>query len=284
MRFSVGMTLFSLALAAAAPVEIPFATDSEEIRKLWLEGHRFELAGEFMKSSRLYEQIVERLPGESHPYWRLARNFYRFAKGLPMDDKRGRKHHFELTKRWASRGIDADPECAECFLYKFVGLSRLATTAGLFSSARHASEMAKLLDRAIELQPTFVDNDWNAELGNLYYAAGVFYRSVPNSAVLRWTIGVRGDLERSIDYLRKANEVTDLRIDYHVELGASLLCAATQMDDRERLAEGVEVLKRIPSLATLQTTDAIDREHAKIMIDAPKKACKYSREGWIEET
>ena len=262
---------------------LPFDTSDAAIAKLWRKGHALEFEGRYLESARVYEELAGRLPGVSHIAWRIARNRYLVAKGLPLSDRAGRLEQFQLTEDWAGRGIEADSACAECYLYKFIGMSRRATTQGLLSSAKNAKTMARLLDRAFELLPSHVDNEWNSELGNLYYAAGVFYRSVPEGSLLSWTIGVKGDLDRSIELLRKANEITDSRIDYHIELGATLQCAGSRRGRDALTAEGRKLLQAIPALPTRQPSDAVDREHAVILIERPDESCDYSREAWIEK-
>lgn len=269
---------------SAMAAEPPFASNDPALTGLWREGHAHELAGRYVESARVYEEIAGRLPAPSARLaWRIARNHYLAAKGLPLSDRKGRMARFELTEDWAARGIEADPSCAECNLYKFIGMSRRATTQGIMSSARNAKEMAALLDRAFELSPSHVDNEWNSELANLYYAAGVFYRSVPESSVMRWTIGVKGDLGRSIELLRKANEITGVRIDYHIELGAALQCAGSRRGKSAMTAEGRKLLEAIPGLPDVQPSDSIDREHAVLLIQGPDQSCDYSREAWIEK-
>ena len=275
------LALLAVAVAAGPmAAEVPFESTDAEVERRWAEGHELELAGEFAASSDVYESLVEKLPDEPHLYWRIARNHYRMAKQLALDAREERKREFTMTRDWAVRGIGADSECAECYLYKFIGSSRLATNEGLLASARGVKEMAATLDRAFKLGPTHVDNAWNSELANLYYAAGVFYRSVPDSRVMAWTLGVRGDRKRAIAYLRRANELVGLRIDYHIELGAALLCQAHEDDLPESRREGIAVLERIPQLADFQVTDAIDRRHARLLIQRPAEACSYTRESW----
>ena len=49
------------------------------------------------------------------------------------------------------------------------------------------------------------------------------------------------------------------------------------------MAEGRQVLERIPALPDVQPSDSIDREHAVILIQHPDQSCEYSREAWIEK-
>ena len=282
---AIALALGLAGAGASAAVEpqppLPFSISDPELEARFWTGHRLEKGADYLGAARSYEALASLLPGESHLCWRIGRAYYQHARSLPLEEKAKRLEYFTLTGEWAKKGSRIDPKCAECFLYEFVGMSRVATTQGIFSSARHAKEMAGLLDQAMELGPTHTDEDWNSELANLYYAAGVFYRSLPTSAIVSWTIGVKGDRKRSIEYLRKANQITDTRIDYRIELGASLLCAGVEASDDALLAEGRQVLAQIESLPDVQPTDALDRMAAPFLSAHDDQACDYSREAML---
>jgi hypothetical protein len=174
-----------------------------------------------------------------------------------------------------------DARCAECVLYQFIGLASAARIHGIWNSARRSAEMQRLLERAIELGPTWVDHEWNHELANLWFSAGVFYTVVPDSAVAQWTLGVRGDRGRAREYYRRALAITPRRIDYRMGLGPLLLCAGAR--EPELAAEGRSLLEGIAALPDFLPTDPIDRDHARILLASPARACDYSRDRWREE-
>jgi len=261
--------------------QLPGANDPETAKR-WVQGLALERDTKLLESNAVYEEIAEDHPDDAHTYWRIARNYWRHGELLPLDEKDERLKYFKLGRDWADRSLKLDPDCGPCHLFKYASMGRIATTQGIFTAARYASEMRDLLERGIELRPTYSDTPWNTTLGNLYFAGGQFYRITPDWFWLSWVIGVRGDKEKSVEYMRKANEITPYRIDYHKELGASLLCLGTEEDEPELIEEGIAVLKRIPDLRNLRTTDAMDREHALELIASPDRACGYSRDGWIE--
>jgi hypothetical protein len=142
--------------------------------------------------------------------------------------------------------------------------------------------MDELLRRGIELAPSHRDNDGNITMGNLYYAGSVFYRVIPEWWWLKWVIGVRGDREKSLGYARSAVALSELRVDYRVELGATLLCLGIEEDVPEFVAEGVEVLEGARRLDDFLSTDALDKAHASALMRFPERACGYSRDGFID--
>ena len=252
------------------------------LRALWAEGLELERREELLESTRRYEAIAEAVPSSVFIRWRIARNYWRYGERLPMDNKRGRLESFGAAKEWAERSLELDEECGECVLWQLAAMGRLATTGGVIKAARSASRIARLIERGIALRPTHVDNERNATLANLYYAGSAFYRVVPDWLWLRWVIGVRGDNHRALDYIQKAIAISSARVDYQVELGAVLLCIGTDDRDEARIEQGRAVLRRAMEIEDFQSTDSFDREHARIMIEEPKRACGYSRDGWID--
>jgi hypothetical protein len=269
-----------LALAAGAAHASLEEHPDPRVRALWAEGLALERGEALLESSGRYQEIAAVLPGSAFVRWRLARNHWRYAERLPVTDKSGRTHFFGEADRWADAAIAADPECGECVFWKAAALGRLATTRGLVGAARSAPTIAALLERGIALRPTHRDGPRNAELANLYYASAAFYRIVPDWRWLSLAIGVRGDDERALAYIRQAIELCDGRVDYQVELGAVLLCLGNASGDAARLAEGRAALERALELESFQTTDALDREHARALMAEPARACGYSRDGW----
>jgi tetratricopeptide (TPR) repeat protein len=255
----------------------------QQVRNLWAEGIRSEARWDFSGAARVYEEIARKLPDDSHAYWRAARSYWQVGEYLPPDDNAGRIKYFTLTEQWATDGLDVNPECGACCLYRFAGIARLATTRGLFSAMRHAREMARLLDRGIALNPTHTDNEWNTTLGNLYSSASHFYRLAPEWLLLKWIIGVRGDRARALDYARKAHAISPMRIDYHLTLGAALLCVGTENSEEDPIMEGIAVLSEVPTLPIVRPrADPLFRKHAAMLIADPEKACAYSPDGLVD--
>jgi hypothetical protein len=282
----LGPVLCWLLLAAPASAEfldeLGAGEDRTQLRLLWAEGEALEDAGQLLEATLRYQTIAQGQPGRAYPLWRMARNYWRLGEQLELEDREGRGRYFELADTAAARSLDLDPACAECMLWRAASLGRLATTRGVVTAARQASFIADLLDRGIALKPTHRDSDSNTSLGNLYHAAAAFYRLVPDWFWLEWVIGVRGDKRRSVEYSRRAVSISGMRLDYHVELGAGLLCLGTTRQSDAHVREGREILQRSQDLAPLLETDGIDLAFARILIEQPERACTYARDGFVE--
>jgi len=275
-----------LLLIASAParaeLEAALAShpDSAALRALWLDGQRLE-RDHLPAAAERWEWLVQALPGEAEPHWRLARAEWRRGERLPLDRKAARLDRFRRAQDLAARGLALDPGCAECMFWLAAALGRINTTEGVFDSARQVPVIADLLDRAIALQPTYRDSADNTTLGNLYHFAAAFYRLVPDWPWLSWVLGVRGDKERSVQYSRRAVAISPTRLDYQVELGAGLLCLGTEEQRAELVGEGLAVLRHSRTLVPFPE-GRLDRSYARILIERPERACSYARDGWIE--
>lgn len=286
LAFSFGL-LCAPAPATAAPPPAqwtPARAEDPEIRALWKLGLDFESERDYLAAAKSFEKIALRLRDRSHVFWRIARDYSILGELTPATDKALRLRYANLTMAWADRGTQVDPSCGECCLYKFAGMGRLASTNGLFASVSWLGELAETLERCLELDPSFVHSDWDHERGNLYYGAATFKRVLPESRWMKMILGVRGDRRRALELSRKAHAIAGMRIDYNVELAASLLCLGYDRDEDEKVAEGIAVLRKISQLEELAPTDPLERISASRLSESPNKACGYTRDGWIDAT
>jgi tetratricopeptide (TPR) repeat protein len=274
------LLLSPLGVRAGEAPPLPFESTDPLVAELFELGSQLEERQELDASTKHYEEVVALAPEISHVYWRIARNHFRASQQLRVADETGRRRGFEQVELWARRGIERDEECAECYLYAFIGLASLTRMEGSWSAARAAKRMKALLDRALELGPTHIDGDWNHELANAYFAAGVFYKVVPDAPMAGWILGARGDPELSRQYYRKAFALQANRIEFRMSLGSALLCEGRREGDPERTEEGLELIRGIGSLEDRLPTDAIDREHAATLLAHPERACDYSGDEW----
>lgn len=236
----------------------------------------------YLEAAARFAGVAESSEGDGMPFWRAARCRWFAGEVLPLEDKRERLAAFEAARDLAARGIAADPVCAECMLWKFIAMGRIATNRGLVAGMRSAAEMAGLLERGIALNPTRRDGDDNSTLGNLHYGSAIFYRVLPDWTWLGWLLGVRGDKERALQHARTALALHPARVDYQVELASQLLCLGTSRDRPERLEEGVAILQQLLAREVRSLRDERQLAAAEIMLAAPEKSCGYTGDAWVE--
>jgi tetratricopeptide (TPR) repeat protein len=250
-------------------------------RKRWGESTRLERSRDYAGAAALRKALAAELPEDVHLHWRIARDAIRAAEQLSPGEASRRRALYEEALEWAGRGRALDPTSGECCLYEFAARARLLAPAGSLPSPRSVRRVAKTLEACLERPPTWREGPGESELGNLYYGAATFYRRLPRSRWFEWVAGVRGDRERAVALGRRALSLGPGRIDFHVELGASLLCLAAERDDPATRAEGFRWLERTFELPERQPSDATDRQRARAMLDDPSRACGDSRVGFL---
>jgi tetratricopeptide (TPR) repeat protein len=227
------------------------------------------------RAAELFQRFGEETE-ESSGYWRAARATWIAGDLLPLDATEARVDVFTRALLLADRGLVADPDCAECMLWKFTAMGRLRTTSGIWEGVRQLPEMAALLDRAIALQPTHRDDAHNSTLGNLHYSSAIFYRLVPEWFWIRWVLGVKGDKERALEHSLEALALHPQRLDYQIEVGTQLLCLGSLRDDPLRTRTGMKVMHDAIAREAAGTDQAREIHFARIMLAEPDRACGYS--------
>ncbi len=266
-----------------------------DLARLWTEGTRLvqearaderqrpEAAIDgYLRAARMFEALTRERPDLSLVWWHGARAWWAAGDTQPLEAVEARIRYFERADEFCARGLEADPDCAECMLWKFASMGRLGTTRGVWTAMRQVPEMAGLLDRGIALAPPVAEGADDSTLGNLHYSSAIFYRALPDWFWIGWILGVRGDKERALAHSRTALSLHPARIDYQVEVGTQLLCLGTTRGDDVRLAEGKDVMRA--AVARDPETQDDDREihAAQIMLESPGKACGYSGDKWLE--
>jgi len=271
----------ALALAPDRLDRLPGA-DEAEVRALWRRASRLEAELRLADAAAVYERLLARLPGSAAPHWRLARVHWRSGDAAANEDRETKLVHYRKAVDWSELGIEVDPRCAECMLWRYASLGRLTMAEGLLSGLRRARTMSDMLDRAIALEPGWSDNDWNSTLGNLYYARAIWNRMVPEWWFLPLVAGVKGDKRQALQDIEQAVALHPERIDYRVEKGAILLCLGTDHDETEHVREGRAVLRETLDLDPRIESDAKDLAFARVLLREPDKACGYSRDGFVD--
>ncbi len=236
----------------------------------------------FLSAGKQFEAIAHRTRGMGEAHWRAARGYWLAAEMYPVEQNADRLPLYEAAAEISRLGIEADPDCAGCMLWRVSSMGRIQTALGTFSAVRMVPEMADLLDRAIALQPSYADNEDNSTLGNLHYASAILYRVLPDSIWLKWLVGVRGDRERALSHARIALQRHPGRLDYAVEMGAQLLCLGTREDQPKRIREGRRLLRRAQERKAENEHDLRQIVAAGIMLAQPRKSCGFTGDAWVD--
>ncbi len=262
-------------------VQVPAGYSPSQAEHL-KQGVSLEALGREHEAEALYSALAERAPEFSNPYWRAARALFTNAEKLPATQRAERIALLERSQLWAERGLEQDPGCAECMLFKAAALGRLATIHGVVWGAKHVSEIASLLDRGIALEPIGRDGPNNSTLANLYFARATVYRTVPEWFFLRWVVGMRGNIDQSLQDIRLARALHPTRLDYQVEHGVILLCRSQRRDRPDDARLGLQILKRASEREPQLATDVKDLRMVGVLLEDTERACEFARDGFMD--
>lgn len=239
------------------------------------------------KGTAILRTVIRDAPKDPRAYWMLAEANYDIGELLPEDEVAGRTALYEEMITVARRCVtEVDPKNGACWHFYATGKGRLSTTRGLLDSMFEAKDVENAWLKAWELQPKDVLPNGDPMTANIAYGLSVFYRMVPDLWIVKLVIGTRGDIDKSLDYVRKASTIQPWRLELQKELAVTLLCRAEKKDDEENRAEGMAILRRIVAgefdAGDPRAFNAIDRRHAAELLERPERACGYSRDGYEE--
>jgi hypothetical protein len=239
------------------------------------------------KGTAILRTVIRDAPKDPRAYWMLAEANYDIGELLPEDDTAARTALYEEMIVLAERCVrDVDPNNGACWHFYATGKGRLSTTRGLINSMFEAKSVEKAWQRAWELQPADVLPNGDPMTANIAYGLAVFYRLVPDAWIVKLVIGTRGDIDKSLDYARKAAALQPWRLEIQKELALSLICRGARKKSAANHEEGMTILRKIVAGGFDQhdprAFNIIDKRHAVELLDAPAKACGYSRDGYEE--
>ncbi len=277
-----------LVLVFCWPASVPAETSCDELIKksedLWL-------ANDFEGSDKVLEKAEKKCPDRAEIYWRKARNAYDRLENLDRDRKPNTEERIKYYRKMEALGdkcIELAPEDGNCWLWKGIAKGRRGTSQGILRALSEAAELEDVFLKAVELKPQYRATDGSANaLGDAYNALGQFYRVLPEwlcTFGIKQVVGTCGDIDKSVEYQRKAVAREPARIEYVKELGISLICRGQRQDNPEEIKEGKKYLKKVGDLPEIKPSDPIDKKHARMILDDPSMACGYSRDAQQEQS
>jgi hypothetical protein len=253
--------------------------------ELMAESEQMWMKSKFDESDAQLDQVIKQCPKLSDPYWRKARNIYERQEAVPRDQRSEKK---ELIRRYkelenlADKCTELDEKDGNCWLWKGAAIGRAATTKGILTTLWAAEDVEKAWLKGETLKPAYRASDGSASTqADIYYALGMYYRVVPEwmrHFPFKQIFGTYGDKAKSVEYQRKTVVIEPQRIEYHKELGVSLICYGTSHDKPEAVEEGKKQLIDLQSLPILKDSDKVDKDHAKMLLEDLSLACGYQRD------
>jgi len=256
----------------------------ENSEKLWMED-------EFDASDEALDRARKQCPDRAEIYWRKARNAYDRMESVDREEKPSSEELVKFYRKvedLAEKCIKLAPNDGNCLLWKGIAMGRRGTSQGILKALSEADELEEVFLKAVELKPQYRAEDGSANsLGDAYNALGQFYRVLPEwlcTFGIKQVVGTCGDIDKSVEYQKKAVSREPQRIEYVKELGISLICRGQQKDRPQDIEEGKNYLKKIEDLPVIKPSDPIDKKHARMILEDPSMACGYSRDAQQEQS
>jgi len=224
-------------------------------------------------------------PEDPELYWHLVRFLFELGE-RHSDDEEGvdKTALYREIITLSEAGLAIAPDHAHLHFALGIGKGRLGTTRGVLKSLALASDVEHewLLTAQSDYRYRSINGGEQLPCDAMQ-SIGIFYRLVPDWWIVKVLSGTRGDLEKSVSYLRAANRCSPNDIGILKELGISQLCIATQTQDADRMEQGRADLEHAMRITPRTTgTDPIDQQHIPLLLADPEMACGYSRDGQQE--
>ena len=231
---AIGLGLLGSTPGAAQTVSASVPGAGSDLRA---RSEALEREGDLLGAAALLEMALAAAPGDAQLHWRIARDLLRHAERHPQLGAEVRLALYERAYAFAQAGRALAPDCAECCLYEFASMGRLASERGLTRAVGSVREAGRLVGECLANPPQHRDASGSEEAA-LYFGASVYYRLLPDSDWFRWATGQKSDAARAVELARRAVGLEMERPRYRLELGAALLCDGARSEDAERVAEG----------------------------------------------
>jgi tetratricopeptide (TPR) repeat protein len=240
--------------------------------------------GKIRDGLTLARRRLAEAPDDPELYRHVARFLFEFGEQVDRKDKDFDKIAlYQEMLDLLNKALELDPGNAHLLFNRGIALGRLSTTRGVLSSLANlkaveadwiASANAPYRYRSLE--------DSEIMPCSAYLTLGIFYRLVPESWLVGVLAGTRGDLDKSLMWLEKADQCSPGRIGILKELGVTQICLGDRRKQPEFKARGLTTLSRALTLPDQHTTGALDKRHIGKIIADPSLACGYSRDGQQE--
>jgi len=238
--------------------------------------------GAYQQSVDVLESHLTKAPDDPEAMWRLARSYYSLGEVFAQDDKDAERLALYSKVMTVSQQLQSvDPGHGQGPFWHGVALGRISTTKGALSQAATASTIESLWLESLTSSHTYQASELKSGFpSSVYYALGQFYRIVPDAWWVKLLTGVRGDIDKSIGYLKQSLDFNPFWLEARKEIGVSLLCKARREKDPAAYAEGIAHLAQAATIPATTPTERIDIEHIPMIQSRWKDACDYSRDGW----
>lgn len=223
-------------------------------------------------------------PEDVDLYWHISRFLFEIGERFDRNDTTiDKAAMYQEMHDWAVKGLEKDPEHIHLWFAKGVATGRQSTTKGIFGMLWMLKDIEQAFLKVAESGYTYKAMGTGEHLPcHAYQTLGIYYRLVPDSWFVNLLAGTRGNLDKSLEWMEKADKCSPGRMGIKKELAVTLQCIGTSRKDEASLSRGAAILKSLLVMPTTTDTEVIDLKHTPMLIEDPTLACGYSRDGQQE--
>jgi len=236
---------------------------------------------EFEESIKSCEAALRYKPNDFLVRAMMCLDYYEIAERLDVHKSEEKKEKLEIYSKMitlAEEGIRCAPDKGECYFMRGLANARMSTTKGIMSQLFTAKQIEKDWLVAVDRKSDYTTPNGENLQASSCLALGVYYRLCPTFFLIRWLFGISGDLNKSVDYCKKAYELDSTRIEIVKEYGVALITSGLDRENNKDIEDGKEYLRKVASLPLRLQTDTIDIGHSKMLLNNISLCPGYSRD------
>ena len=236
---------------------------------------------QFEESLKNCEEALKYKPNDFLVRAMMCLDEYEIAEKLDVNKSADKEKKLELYNtmlRIAEEGIRCAPEKGECYFMRGLANARITTTKGIFSQLFTARQIEKDWLVAVNRPSDYTTPNGENLQASSCVALGVYYRLCPSFFLLKWMFGISGDLDKAVQFCRKAYDLDSTRIEIVKEYGVALITRGLDKENSLDMEAGRGFLRKVPTLPHRLDTDSVDIVHSKMLLNDLSLCPGYSRD------
>ena len=255
---------------------------AEEEYKIYFHKADYDIGKfNFEESIKNCEEALKYKPNDYLVRAMMCLGYYEIAEKLDINQSADKERKIALYNKMlqvAEEGIKCAPEMGECYFMRGLANARIATTKGNLSELFTAKGIENDWLIAVNRKSDYTTPNGENLQASSCVALGVYYRLCPSFFLLRWMLGISGDLDKAVTYCKKAYELDSTRIEIVKEYGVALITRGLDRENKEDIERGKEYLRKVPTLPLRLDTDTVDIAHSKMLLNDISLCPGYSRD------
>jgi tetratricopeptide (TPR) repeat protein len=266
----------------------PLFADNPQSAKAYVELQKLSdlrplTASEHAKRLDILEVALKKRDQWLDGYWMLATDAFFLGTQYAFDE------NYDGAEEVLNRGLKATEKCLKaapdhelCRFFSAALLAKVASVQGIFSSLENGQ---KVRDQWLEVIASGKNIFFRPNVslqGSAYYGLGLFFRLVPDFFLVEWLWGIRGNLDRSIAYHRKAAELDASNPCANLMLAVAMMCKNGNQTDTELYSEALTFFDLAQKQSAIDISQKICIQDAPKLKENPDKTCGYTQAKYHE--